>query len=454
MSEQVKTFPSLSLKHARSLFQLAYPVSIGQLSHMLTNISDTIMLGKFDPAHLAASTFSFSVFIPLLVFSTGFTMGLTPLVTHQKAKNNKNELKQLNSNGFATFGMLSLIMYAVGFTLSSLLDQMGQTAEIVQLSTPYFNLLCFSMIPIILAALFKQFTEGLSRTKEVMTISIISNLLNIFLNYLLIYGHWGFAAMGIIGAGYATLIARFSLLALSIIVMFRTPLFKSLMWVKVWTKCSWKGIKEIIEISFPIAFQYSLEVSAFALSAIIIGWLPNPEESLSAHQIGISIAALTYLIASGLGAAATIKVGESIGKNEPLNVKKNTYTSLAMVLLFMGTMAVVIFIVKNQLPLFFVNPSETNIIRMAASLLAICTLFQLSDGIQVVCHGILRGMKDVQIPTVVSLLSYWGLGLPSSYYFGITLEMGVAGVWYGYIVSLTTMSLLLFLRVKNRLSAL
>ncbi len=435
------------LRYAKELFLLAYPVSLGQVSHVMTNIADTVMLGNYNADHLAGATFAFNVFIPLLVFSIGFSMGITPFVTFAHVKKEDEELKTTTSNGLILFSILGIALLLMGLSIGLFLDNMNQPEKVVTLAKPYYFLLCFSMVPVIFSNLFKQTTEGLSFTKPAMIISFASNGLNIILNYILIYGKLGFEPMGIVGAGIATVIARSSLVVFSLIYILNNPLYRKCLWNNPFVRYSFATIKMLAKVSFPISMQFAMEVTAFAFSAIMIGWLGTT--ALAAHQIAITIAATTYLISTGIGAAATVKVGEAAALNDQSALKEVSTTAFLMIIAFMGFTALCLFFSRDLVPLFFVKDTEVEIIETASSLLVIAAIFQLSDGLQVAGHGVLRGIKDVKIPTLFSVIAYWVFGVPMGYLLSIKLGFGIQGFWFGLTLGLTILALLLYFRVKK-----
>ena len=436
--------PTNRLRYAKELFLLAYPVSLGQVSHIMTNIADTVMLGNYNSDHLAAATFAFNVFIPLLVFSIGFTMGVTPFVTHAFVKNENEELKSITSNGLILFGVLAVVLLSIGLSMGLFLSEMNQPEKVAALAQPYYVLLCFSMVPVVFSNLFKQTTEGLSFTKPAMIISFASNGLNIILNYVLIYGKLGFEPMGIVGAGIAT---RSFLLVFALVYILKNPLFRKCLWHNPFVRYSFEKIKMLAKVSFPISLQFTMEVTAFAFSAIMIGWLGTT--ALAAHQIAISVAATTYLISTGIGAAATVKIGEAAALNNRKALRDISTTSFLMVISFMSFTALCLFSLRDVVPLFFVKDTEFEILEKASSLLIIAAIFQLSDGIQVAGHGILRGLKDVKIPTLFSVVAYWVFGVPLGYLLAIKLGFGLHGFWAGFTLGLTILAILLFLRVRK-----
>lgn len=440
---------SKRLKLSKELLLIAYPVSLSQLSHVITNISDSVMLGKYDAVHLAASTFAFNVFIPILIFCIGFSMGITPFVSQADAEGNENQLKEVANNSVFLFGGLSLVVFMLSMPLVFFMDGMNQSERIVPLAQNYYVYLCLSMIPVVGSFVFKQFSEGLGLTKPSMVINVACNGINIVLNYILIFGKCGFSPMGIEGAGIATLISRCCIFLFSWLYIYKKPLFKKYLWRNPFAGVSVKQLLVITKVSIPVAVQFTMEVSAFAVSAIMIGWLG--ETALASHQIAISIAAVTYLIASGLGAGATVKVGNAIGKKDVLLLRNMATTSFMIVLAFMSCSAVLIFLFKDQIPYLYVQATDVEVIQKATMLLVFAAIFQLSDGVQVVAHGILRGMKDVRIPTLYSFIAYWLLGLPSGYVLGIELGYGVKGFWIGLTISLLSLSLMLTWRVFQQI---
>lgn len=440
---------SKRLKLSKELLWIAYPVSLSQLSHVITNISDSVMLGKYDAVHLAASTFAFNVFIPILIFCIGFSMGITPFVSQADAEGDEHQLKEVANNSVFLFGCLSLVVFLLSLPLVFFMDNMNQSERIVPLAQNYYVYLCLSMIPVVGSFVFKQYSEGLGLTKPSMFINVLCNGINIVLNYVLIFGKCGFSPMGIEGAGIATLISRCCIFLFSWLYIYKKPLFKKYLWRNPFNGVSVKQLVMLTKVSIPIAIQFTMEVSAFAVSAIMIGWLG--ETALASHQIAISIAAITYLIASGLGAGATVKVGNAIGEKNTSLLREIAITSFVMVLLFMSFSAIVIFIFKEKIPYFYVQNTDVEVIQKAAMLLMIAAVFQLSDGVQVVAHGVLRGIKDVRIPTFFSFIAYWVLGLPSGYLLGIELGFGVKGFWIGFTIGLMSLSVLLTWRVLQQI---
>lgn len=434
-------------KYGKEIFLLAFPVCLGQLSHILTNVADTIMLGKYNTIHLAASSFAFNVFLPILVFVIGLSMGVTPLVASTK---NKEKLKSLFKHNFYLYGSLSILLTIITLFLSPYLSLLNQPETVNILAIPYFNLLCVSIIPIMIYQIGKQYIEGLGQTKQAMYISVIGNALNVVGNGVLIYGvpYLNIAEMGLIGAGYATLFARiFMAIAMLVLLKFQ---FKEYFFIQI---SNFEKIifKKINAIGFPISLQMLLEVGAFAFTAIMVGWIDEQEGStnnLAAHQIAISLASISYIIATGIGSAMTIKIGQANNNVKLIKIIGNI--GLLMSLLWMTMTMLIFWIGQDLLPLLYLKKEEVIIISLTSKLLLIAGIFQLPDGIQAVCSGILRGLNDVKKPTIISIISYWVLAIPLSYISAFWLEWGVTGIWLGLVVGLLCTSILLYSRFKYK----
>lgn len=436
-------------KYGKEIFLLAFPVCLGQLSHILTNVADTIMLGKYNPTHLAASSFGFNVFIPILVFAIGLSMGITPLVASTKKKD-KKQLQSLFKHNFYLYGSVSFLLAIITFFFSPYLSLLNQPEEVNLLAQPYFQLLSISLIPIMFYQIGKQYIEGLGQTKQAMYISIVGNGLNVIGNGILIYGvpSLNIPEMGLIGAGYATLFARI-FMAIAMLALLKIE-FKEYFFIEI--KNFEKVIlKKINEIGFPISLQMLLEVGAFAFTAIMVGWIDEKEGStnnLAAHQIAISLASISYIIATGIGSAMTIKIGQANNNIKLIKIIGNI--GLLMSLLWMTVTMLIFWIGKDLLPLLYLKNEEVIIISLTSKLLIIAGIFQLPDGIQAICSGILRGMNDVKKPTLISIISYWILAIPLSYISAFWLKWGVYGIWLGLVIGLLCTAILLYSRFKYK----
>jgi MATE family multidrug resistance protein len=426
--------------------KLAIPVVISQLGHTLVQTSDTIIVGHFaGTVSLAAVSLASSIFVVPLVIGIGISYGSTPLIAQHNGRNEFAECGQLLSNslfinilsGIALFAIVSL--GAVFF-----LDHLHQSPEVVRQAKPFLLLLALSIIPMLVFNTFKQFAEGLGFTKQAMLISVWGNVLNICLGITFVKGLFGIHPMGIIGVGYSTLIDRCTMACVMGIYVFRSSNFKA--YLKDFALKNIDRIRslKILGIGAPVALQYGFEVSAFSAAAIIVGTIGL--DQLAAHQIAINLASITYMMSSGLSAAAAIKSGNYFGAGDHGNLRLSTNASYHVVIVFMCITAFIFTVGNHALP--WIYTSDNKVILIASQLLIIAAIFQLFDGTQVVGLGVLRGMGDVNIPTVITFLAYWVIGLPLGYFWGIHLNWGIAGVWYGLVLGLMVSAILLFIRFK------
>ncbi len=430
------------LKNYKATFILAFPVVLSQLGHILVGVVDTAMVGQIGTVEQAAVALSNSLYTLVLVFGLGVSYGITPLVAAADSSNNFEENAALLKHGIIINTILGILLFVILFSISPLLNFFNQKQEVVDLAIPFLNVMMLGMIPLCIFSGFKQFTEGLSFTGIAMLITIGANLLNILLNYLMIFGHWGFPEMGLMGSCWASFISRFAMAIAMFAYVYYNKSFK-----KYWQGFNFRNIskeltKKILGIGVPSGLQWFFEVGAFAFAVIMIGWI-SPDAQ-AAHQIALSLASTTYMMASGLSAAASVRVGNQLGLKNREGIRSAGFSAFVMVLIFMSTMAITFILFQNFLPTLF--SKETNVIAISSSLLVIAAFFQLSDGIQVVGLGALRGVKDVKIPTIVTLIAYWLIGLPMSYILGFKLHLGVEGVWYGLSMGLTISAILLFWR--------
>jgi MATE family multidrug resistance protein len=431
-------------EHLKRNFVLAWPVMLGQAGHVLVGLADSIMIGRVGTEPLAAGAFGNSIFIVPLVFGLGMAMGLTTPIANADGEKDVAKAGRYLRHGLLTNMLTGLVMFMIILGLVPFMDQLGQDKAVETLARPYLLIISGSILPLMFFLTFKQFAEGLSDTRVAMYVSLGANFLNIFLNYLLIYGKWGLPEMGLFGAGLATLISRIIMAIIMYAYIMKADKFAPYrihFSDRIWRR---DYVKKLLNIGIPSGLQYIFEVSSFAVAAVLIGQIAA--EALAAHQIAISLAALSYMMATGIAAAAGVRVGNQLGARKYLIMRTAGRSCLVMVFVFMATCGVLFFAGRNLLPTFYTEDLE--VIAIASQLLFIAVFFQISDGVQVVALGALRGMSEVKIPTLITFISYWILGLLPAYIFGIVLNLGVQGIWYGLATGLTAAAALLYLRFE------
>ena len=405
------------------------------------------MVGHLGTTELAAASFAINLFHVGMLFGLGITLGITPLVGQSLNLQKSNLAGSWLRNGILVNFIASLLLCAAMSSVALFMNRMGQREEVVQKAIPFYLLHVASLIPLMLFFSFKQFLEGIGNTRIAMVITIIINLVNIALNYILIYGKYGFPELGLNGSGYASLIARLIMPVIFIVVMLKRPAFRIYLTEAIHSGFEKLKIKRIISIGLPIGMQMVIEILAFSLGAIMLGWISK--ESLAGHQVAISMASMTYMISFGLASGTTIRVSHAFGEHDLKEVKHAFYASLHMVIAFMSLMGILFVLLRNQLPLLFT--SDPAVIKVAAGLLVVGAFFQVFDGIQVVLLGALRGIADVRIPMLMAFFSYIVVSLPISYLFAFVFNFGYSGVWIGFVFGLSTAAVLFAFRLRNQL---
>jgi multidrug resistance protein, MATE family len=430
--------------HYKSNLSLAIPVVISQLGHTLVHTADSIIVGHFaGTIPLAAVSLVNSIFTIIMVAGIGISYGLTPLVAQENGRRAYAECGKLLSNSLLINAITGLLLFVViYFGMLLIIDDLDQTPEVVIQAKPYLKLLGISIIPLMIFNTFKQFAEGLGFTKQAMTVSIVGNIINVCLGIVFVKGMFGIESMGVRGVGYSTLIDR-SLMAFAMgFYVFRSKHFK--VYLKTFALRRISKIKSlrILKIGAPVALQYTFEVSAFSGAAILIGTIGAVEQA--AHQVAIAMASMTYMMASGISAAATIKTGNNFGRKNFKELRLSAISNYHIVLAFMTLTAILFIVLSPYLP--WIYTTDRAVISIAAQLLIIAGFFQLFDGTQVVGLGVLRGIGDVNIPTIITFIAYWVVGLPVGYFLGIVLGLGANGIWYGLTLGLLISAGLLFIR--------
>ncbi|QHS57140.1 MATE family efflux transporter [Mucilaginibacter sp. 14171R-50] len=431
----------------RDSLKLAIPVVISQLGHTLVQVSDSVIVGHFaGTTALAAVSLVNSLFLVPLVIGVGISYGITPLIAQNNGRGNYQECGTLLSNSFFLNVITGIVLFcAIYFGVMLFINKLHQSPDVVIQAKPYLFLLSISLIPLLVFSTFKQFAEGLGFTKQAMLISIWGNVLNIVLGVIFVKGLFGVHPMGIKGVGYSTLIDRSVMAIVMAVYVLRSPIFKKyLKDFAVRNIDRMRGL-QILKIGMPVAMQYVFEVGAFGGAALIIGSIGMVEQA--AHQVAISLAAMTYMMASGISAAAAIRSGNYFGAGNHSELRLSAISNYHIVIVFMSCTAIIFTLFNQYLP--WIYTTDRTVIAIAAQLLIVAAFFQLFDGTQVVGLGILRGMGDVNKPTLITFISYWIVGLPMAYLLGIYFDLGVTGVWYGLVLGLMAASIMLFLRFQS-----
>jgi len=424
----------------RENIPLALPVIVGQIGHIAASVADSMMVGALGTIPLAAVSLASSIASVPLVFGIGMAYGLTPMVAHAMGQARPFKAVRLLKNGTVVNAFTSAFMFLFALVLFWGIQFTGQEPAVVEEARTYLWIIMASYLPFMLFMSAKQYLEGMGDTKTPMRISLYGNVGNIGLNALLIYGWGPFPEWGIVGAGVATIIARGYMMMAAWWFVLRRGKADPADWLRA--KVTGYPIRALLKIGVPSGFQYIFEVSAFAASAWIIGTLGATP--LAAHQVAISLASISYMAATGLGAAATIRIGQAMGRKDLAGAKAAGTSLFLITIIFMALTGLTFFVFRHQLPWAYTQ--DPAVVASAAALLVVATIFQISDGIQATALGALRGIQDVRVPTAITFVAYYVIALPLEWYFGHILGWGAVGVWSALAVGLTVSAVWLSLR--------
>lgn len=422
---------------------LAYPIVVAQLGTVMMGVTDNIMVGRYiGKIGLGSSGIANSIAFLIASIAIGGLSVVAPLISKAKAERNITEINRLFRAGIKVSLWFSLILGLVGFLCVYFFEIFQQSPEINQQAPTFMAIIVFSNAFMFVFTAVKQLSDGLSRTYVAMLITVFGLIMNLVFNILLINGYWGFPEMGLNGSAASTLITRILMMLAMLFYLFREKAFKKYLQEKYMVLATNDLVIYIIKIGVPSGLQLFFEIAAFSLAVIMMGWLG--ENQLAAHQIAINIAATTYMMASGLGIAGGIRVGEGRGLKDVHKVRFSGNVALLLVIVFMTVMMLLILIFNR----FFVELyiADNEVITIAMRLMIVAAIFQLSDGIQVVSLGILRGISDVNIPTWITMFAYWAIALPLGYFLAFKMEMDAIGIWIGLLAGLTTSAILLTTR--------
>ncbi len=429
-------------KEFRQNLKIAYPVMLGQLGHILVALADNLMVGRLGAAQLAAVSLGNSLIFIALSLGIGFSFAITPLVAEADGANDTQTGRNYFHHGIVMCALNGILLFVLLLLAKPILYYLDQPVEVVELAIPYMDIVAFSLIPLMVFQAFKQFADGLSNTRYAMYATLVSNVVNVLFNFLLIYGFWIFPRLELVGAAYGTLISRFFMLWMLYYILSRNQKFQPYF---VWTRRKAFQLpifKKLFDLGFPTAMQMLFEVSLFTSCIFLSGILGTNAQA--ANQIALNLAAMTFMIAVGLGVTATIRVGNQKGKADFENMRRIAFSLFLQVFLIEAVFAVGFILLKDILPTFYLDNVE--VIVLAAQLLIVAALFQLSDGLQVVILGALRGLQDVNIPTFICFIAYWLIGFPVAWYFGQEDQMASQGIWYGLLAGLSASAVLLYIR--------
>ncbi len=416
----------------------------GSIGHLLVGLVDDIMVGHLGPIKLAATSLGNSLIFIAISIGIGFSFSITPLISESDGAKDYKKGRLQFQHSMILMSILAVVLVLFLFLLKPILFHLHQPPEVVKLAIPYFQVVAISMFPMIIFQGLKQFTDGLSQTQYAMQATLITNAVNVALNFMLIYGWWIFPKMGIVGAAIGTLVSRVIMVLFMLYIIRSKKRFKPYLKLLSKEELNTSIFKKIINLGIPSALQMLFEVGVFTASILlagVIGAFPQ-----AANQIAIKMSATTFMVSIGIGVATTIRVGNQKGLQKFKDLRRIALSNMLLIGLIMMVFSFLFFILKDTLPLMFTQNIE--VIKIASSLLIVAGIFQISDGIQAIVLAALRGLQDVIVPTYITFFAYWVIGFPISYYLGLHTELKTIGIWIGLLISLTLSALLLFLRFQ------
>ncbi|WP_417360872.1 MATE family efflux transporter [Galbibacter sp.] len=431
--------------------KLAFPVILGMLGHTFVAFADNVMVGQLGTTELAAVSLGNSFVFVAMSLGIGFSTAITPLVAEADGAQDIEAGRSSFKHGLILCTLFGLILFGLLILAKPLMYAMDQPIDVVDMAMPYLDLVAFSLVPLVVFQAMKQFSDGLSQTKYPMYAAVVSNVVNIGLNYVLIYGKFGFPELGIIGAAIGTLVSRFAMVAYLWLLLYSNKKIKPYLVNFKWRTIDKSMIKKVASLGLPSSLQMFFEAAIFTSAVWLSGVLgTNPQ---AANQIALNLSSMTYMVGVGLSVAAMIRVGNQKGLKSYKELRRIAISVFCLTFLIEVVFALCLIIFRHWLPTVYLDQNDlTNladnneVIMIASQLLFIAAVFQISDGLQIAFLGALRGLQDVKIPTAITFVAYWIVGFPISYYLGLKTDLGNMGIWIGLLSGLTIAAIFLYFR--------
>ena len=426
---------------------LAIPVMITQAGQMVVQFADNIMVGQLGTSQFAGVGFANALFSMGLVFCTCFTQGLIPFIGQSYGRGEHGKVSEYFTNGILLNALMCIAVMAIMMAAVPLMDHMGQDPRILGYAREYYRIMVWSLAPFIIFYVLRALTEGVGNTKYTMYITVFCNVLNIFLNWVLIFGHFGVEAMGVEGAAWATFISRCAMLGIGIAILLSGKLYKRYLGDIRFRALNFSQFKDVMKTSFPMSFQGLVEVTTFSIAGIMAGWFG--EVAMAAHQASQTIITFSFMVAQGVGVAATIRVSHQYGERRFADARKAGFAASHISIALMALAGITFILFNDVIPYIFTQ--DHHVAEIASKLLYVAAAFQLFDAVQLSALASLRALADVKWPLVTSLLTYYVIGLPFAYFAGTTFGLGPVGVWLGLLAGLM-LAAVMFLYRFNKLT--
>ncbi|WP_170467664.1 MATE family efflux transporter [Ruegeria conchae] len=442
---KVMTYPA----HFRAIAVLGLPLVGGHLAQFAIGLTDTVMLGWYGVEALAAVTLASSYYFVLFLFGAGFGWAVMPMVATAAAEEDETSIRRSTRMGLWLSLLYAALMMPLLWWSYPILIALKQEPQVAQTASEYLRVAGWGLFPALLVMVLKSYLAALERTQIVLWITVIAAVVNGVTNYALIFGNWGAPELGVMGAAIASVVTQIVSLVAVIIYAVRVLPEHSL-FQRFW-RPDWDMFGRVLRLGVPIGLTTLAEVTLFATSAIMMGWLG--QVPLAAHGIALNLASATFMVHLGLSNAATIRAGNALGRRDRAHLERGAIAVTGMSLV-VSVLTIILFLTCAEplISLFMEadNAQRGEILAIGTGLLAMAALFQLVDGAQVIALGLLRGLQDAQVPMIMAALSYWVIGIPASYYFGFVQGMDGIGVWMGLVLGLAFAAVLLMARFWMR----
>ena len=430
--------------------KLAFPVALSQIGYTVVQFADNAMVGSYggdDPLPLSAVSFGVMISYVLFSLALGLSLGITPVIGEHFIRGEYRKTAHFLQSSLVVFPAIGLIFMLLQIASEPLLYHLGQPVEVVDMAMPYYRLMAYSLPAILLYGCFKQFLEGAGNTVAPMVIALVTNVINIVLNWVFIFGNCGCEPMGVYGAGLATLIARW--ISPLLILLYFVIVSRYRDYLKLFSRgiSYLKLSAKLLAIGTPIAGQMLLEGGAFVVTSIMMGWFGAV--AIAANQIALTYGNAAFMMTIALGSATTIRVAHCYGLSDKNQLQLAVKASAHLATLW-GVIVIVTFILlRKAMPSLFTTNEQVSL--LASQMIILIALYQLSDAMQGAMVGVLRGIQDVKIIAYISLVAYIVLNIPVGYLFAFTFKMGSVGLLMGYIAGLSTAAIAYYIRVRRRL---
>jgi multidrug resistance protein, MATE family len=433
---------------SRHLLRLASPILVAQVAQTAMTLVDTIMAGQVSATDLAAVSVASSFWLPIILFVQGIIMALTPIVAQLNGAQRQGDIAAALFQGCWVGALATIPAMLLLYFSPLLLQLMHVEPALAAKTTGFLHAILWGIPAYVFYQLLRNYTEGLSHTLPTMFIGFIGLMVNIPANYIFIHGKFGMPALGGVGCGVASALVFWAMAIAMFGYVRRSRFYSACRLFTHWVKPDWEQISRIIRLGFPIALALFCEVTLFTIVALLLS--PLGSHIVASHQVALNFSSLIFMLPLSLGFAVTIRVGHSIGEKDPNQARIATLTGLGVGLTL--ALFTALFTVLGRQWIASLYSQDLAVIALASHLMIFAAVYQISDTIQVVASSALRGYKDTKVIFFITMVAYWGLGLPTGVILGLTdwfcPKMGPIGFWIGFIVGLTSAALLLGIRLR------